>query len=65
MKIQVRDIKTKQVFGVDPAADRVVLRTTDGDNVKIFPATLSVMVKRGEKFDGVTPKGPRAMELIK
>lgn len=64
-KLKVRDVQTGEVFDVDPSADRVNIRTRDGQNVKVYPSAVCVMVRKGQKFDGVTPKGPRLLELMR
>ena len=64
-KMQVRDVQTGEIFSVDPGADAVRITTRDGQVVKVFPASMTVMVKKGQRFDGVTPRGPRPMELLR
>jgi phosphotransferase system IIA component len=62
--MQVRDIKTKQVFNIPMTADTVTIVTKDGVKVRLHPIAIDTMVLKGAKFDGHTIKGLREMERI-
>jgi len=60
----VKDVKTNQEFVVPIGDDRAFVTTKDGVKVKLHPVVISTMVRRGQKFDGQTVKGPREMVRV-
>lgn len=64
-QLSLRDSKTGEIFSVDPSEDRVVIKTSDGDKVRVHPAFIGLMVGIGRQFNGQTLKGLRLMERLK
>lgn len=64
-KLEIRDDKTGNIFSLDTAEDRAVVRTDDGEKIRVHPAAVTTMVRPGQKFDGHTLKGTRQMERLR
>lgn len=64
-KLELRDNKTGEIFTVDPTEDRVLIKTSDGEKVRVYPASIVTLVKPRTQFEGHTLKGTRLMERLK
>lgn len=64
-KLEIRDDKTGELFSLDVGENRAVVRTTDGERIRVHPAVVVTMVRVGQKFDGITLKGHRRMERLR
>jgi hypothetical protein len=60
----IRDIKTREIFQVDPTQSRAYLKTRDGYEVRIHPTTIRTMVPKNGRFQGHTVTGTREMERL-
>ena len=61
MELQVKDLKTKEVFRVSPVSNTEFVVTRDGVRVRLHPIVIKNLVKAGQQFDGHTQLGPRPM----
>jgi hypothetical protein len=59
--MQIKDVKTRQLFKIDPSLDRITLKTRDGVKVKLHPTIIQFMVKKNGTFQGTTVFGGREM----
>lgn len=64
-RLEVRDRKTGEIFGLDPTENRAIIKTSDGEKIRVHPAAIRSMVKQGQAFDGHTLTGSRTLERTK
>lgn len=62
--IQVKDVKTRQVFQLEPSVGTVYIKTRDGVRVKLHPYVIQHMVRTNQLFDGQTLVGTREMKKL-
>jgi hypothetical protein len=64
LKLQVRDLRTRETFSVPATSNTEYVTTQDGARVRLHPMSLRTLTKPGAKFDGQTILGPRPMERL-
>lgn len=62
--IQVKDVKTRQVFQFEASVGTIHVKTKDGVRVKLHPHVIEHLIGKNQVFDGQTMTGTREMKKL-